>query len=93
MDKWKHNLNFKDLWEAREAEDPITIGQLAEKVAQRIKKAPFYEKYEADLEEIVQQFEGIGEDPEFDDVDEFDWVLKELYDWADENRCWINTHF
>lgn len=96
MSNWKNKLNLKDIWKARE-ESNITIQELGKQVAKRIEHAPFYKKYEDDLEEIVYGFKDCGED-----VEEFDYVLGRLYDWGDINlltrlgqmqrkMCWIST--
>lgn len=93
MAQWVHELNFKDLWEAHDKE-LIKLPDMAKEVAKRIKNAPFYKKYEDDLEEIAEDFKHVEE------VDEFDEILERLYDWADlsldgklngRKMCWIRT--
>lgn len=108
MTKWVHRLSLKDLWEAKDKNE-ITLQELSKKVAERIKSASFYKKYEDDLEPIVDEFEGLSEDAGLDnnDVTYFDNILSNLYDWADQEMdnltstpfhkrrkmCWIETSF
>lgn len=105
MTKWVHRLPLKDLWEAKK-KDEITLQELSKKVAERIKSASFYKKYEDDLEPIVDEFEGLSEDDQAE-VQYFDSILSNLYDWADQElgnlpstpfharkkMCWIETSF
>ncbi len=95
MANWKYKLELKDLWEAFD-EGKLTIQELGKKVAERIEKLPCYKKYENELRTIVMDFEIVK------DVKEFDYILRELYDWADrclptrrgfmqKKLCWIAT--
>jgi hypothetical protein len=98
MANWIYKLELKDLWEQRD-KGKITISELAKAVADRIEKATFFKikTNEEALREIVMDFEGCD-----DDVEEFDSILEQLYDWADtplrtplgkmqRKMCWINT--
>ena len=98
MSKWVNTLDLKDLWKARE-EGNLTIQELGKAVADRIRKSKFYERkiHEEALREIVLNFEDCS-----NDVEEFDSILSELYDWADtclytplgymqRKMCWIAT--
>lgn len=98
MSNWIHKLNLKDLWKAQE-EGKLTTQELGKKVAKRIREAFFYKKYEKELMVIAHEFENIE-----DDVEEFDELLNDLYDWADfplptppgemqRKRCWVATRF
>lgn len=96
MPRWKHKLNLKDLWEAKN-EGTITLQQLSKSVSERIRKAPFYEKYTDDLEPIADEFEGLSEESD-PSVEWFDDILCTLYDWGDQGdfkkkMCWISTSF
>ena len=93
MAQWVHELNFKDLWEAHDKES-ISLPIMAKEVAKRIENAPFYKKYENYLEMIVEDFK------EAKEVEDFDYALEQLYDWADmplddkcngKKMCWIRT--
>ncbi len=96
MSNWINKLSLKDLWKARD-ENNLTIQQLAQQVAKRIEKMPCYKKYEKYLRVIVSEFRCCEED-----IEEFDNILKDLYDWADtplrtprgemqRKLCWIAT--
>lgn len=94
MRKWKYTLRLNDLWDARE-EKRISIFELSTKVAERIKKKSFFEAFKDELEEIVERFESLGTDEgfltEIEAIGEFDFILEELYDWADSESCWVAT--
>ena len=46
---------------------------------------------DTELGDIQQQFEDNARDPNLT-ADDFDNVLSDFYDWADdEHRCWIKT--
>lgn len=98
MANWIYKLELKDLWKQRD-EGKISISELARIVAGRIEKATFFKikTNEEALREIVMDFEDCS-----DDVDEFDSILEQLYDWADtplctpigemqRKMCWVNT--
>ncbi len=102
MAKWKYHLNLSRFYHS-----DIPISEKGKLVADAIRKTfPAgwldYKNDKCDnvLEEIVDQFERIYSDE--DEVDEFDFVMADLYDWADSevvplnkwppNRlCWVET--
>jgi phosphodiesterase/alkaline phosphatase D-like protein len=95
VSKWTNKLDLKDLWKQRE-EEKIDIETLGKEVAKRIRLLPCYEKEIDTLEEIVERFESISDN----DVEEFDSILADLYDWGDtpldnnwngRKMCWIGT--
>ncbi|MHC4180735.1 MAG: hypothetical protein ACYSWU_24815 [Planctomycetota bacterium] len=84
--QWLHTLPLKDIWTwwetAKEQSHPQELGR---RVAERIRKQPWFEDYD-ELDDFAGQFELV------EDIDEFDDVLEELYDWADvDKRCWVKT--
>jgi hypothetical protein len=100
MTIWQRTLNIKDLWEQREAEE-ISVEQLAHGIGARLKAlAPFDGEHaylndtKDDLAEQFEEFSG-------DEVEDFDWIMSELYDWADiqiggkffdaKKVCWVKT--
>lgn len=96
MSNWVNRLDLKDLWKAKD-ENKLTIQELAKEVAKRIKNKYFYDRYKDELEDIVINFETCS-----DDVEEFDSILSDLYDWADtplatpigqmqRKMCWVAT--
>lgn len=95
MANWKYKLKAKDLWESYKG-NHITASELGKLLAQRIREAAFYQEYKNQLEEIIDNFENV------DDIEDFDYVLNELYDWADQEveplgqwprnaMCWVET--
>jgi len=97
MSKWVNRLDLKDLWKA-EDEGKLTIQELGKQVARRIRKMPCYSKYE-ELADIASDFETYLDD---NDIEEFDRVLEQLYNWADtylptplgqmqRKMCWVAT--
>jgi len=86
MANWKTKVNLEDLHTAFQ-EKTITVQQLAAGVAARLK----LNRYASELEEIIDYFISISEDSEAD-VEEYDYALAELYDFADtDHRIWFNT--
>jgi hypothetical protein len=94
MAQWVHNLRIKKEWEAAK-NDEITIKDLATSIAKKLKKFRLDEDYE--LQDIIDQFEFFPLDMGKDD---FDYIMEELYDWADrpldntfggKKNCWIEV--
>jgi len=96
MANWMHRLDLKDLWKKRDVGE-ITVQQLGKEIAKRIRKLKCFKRYEDVLEDIAVEFGCVDES-----TDEFDLILKELYDWADEpvptpvgqmqrKNCWVAT--
>ena len=94
MVQWKHTINLQEIWKWFESfgedakYDESLVRQLGLLVAKKLRKskAKFTEDDWDALEEIVVQFEDVEE------IEVFDCILSDLYDWADEdNKCWIAT--
>lgn len=83
MSNWKTNLDLKDVWTAHD-EERMTTSEVAAAVSERLAEQ-FPEDDE--IEAIVEQFQAV------EDVEEFNNAMSDLYDWADEARCWIGTRF
>jgi hypothetical protein len=100
MANWKYTLDVKNERQATKAGD-MTIDQFAAVAANRIKALPPYEK-DVVLFDIADELESIAADPDAD-VEWFDGVWSNLYDWADQvvgvrpgtiwpdKMCWIKT--
>lgn len=95
MSQWMNRLDLKDLWK-KHRNDEITIEEIGKEIAKRIRKLKCYKTQEETLEEIALNFENISDN----DVEEFDGILSDLYDWADtpldnkfggKKMCWIAT--
>ena len=84
--RWRYTLPLKDIWAWWEtAKDKSPAQKLGCRVAERLRKQPWFEQYD-DLDDFASQFELV------EDIKEFDDVLTELYDWADvHKRCWVQT--
>lgn len=105
MTNWTHNLELKDLHNKHESGE-MGISQVASTVAIRLKALiatntpPISEDLKEEAEELAERFEN-----EIDDVEDYDNVLSDLYDWADtelpckpgtpftmeQKLCWVNT--
>ena len=91
MVQWKNRLNLKTEWQLRD-DEKITIQQLANAVAMKLKRIDFHnEDINFARDDIVDEFEGLSEDTTAT-VADFDDVLARLYDFADEDhRLWVAT--
>ena len=83
MAQWRRKLKLKDVWNGI-GDGKMTPQKLASVVANRLKKLKDFGDEDIDFEkqDIVDEFEGLSEDPEAD-FDDFDNVMYSLYNWAD----------
>lgn len=95
MANWKHTLEIKDEWQATKAGE-MTIAQFATVAAEKIKALPVFGA-DGQIEDIVENLELLAADAD-PDVEEFDGIWNELYNWADQvvgdwndKMCWIRT--
>ena len=100
MAQWQRTLAIKDEWQAAQNGE-ITQQKLAGVIADRLNVIGSYaNEYVENLrQELVEQFLGFSED-ETADVRDFDYLMSDLYDWADmklddqwngKKVCWIAT--
>ncbi|MCK5603728.1 hypothetical protein KAR91_17710 [Candidatus Pacearchaeota archaeon] len=95
MTNWKHTLRFEQWYH----DDDISIKEKAELAAKELKITMklFRFKDDDDLEEIIENFEGVSGDGEQEETTEFtiredfNARMSELYDWADNNSVWVST--
>lgn len=102
MANWKYVLDFSPFYEA-----DISIQEKAKKVYAEIGRVfvhmlnPDDENYDNDLYTIGDEFGWFTENDN-DDVEEFDNLMEDLYDWADQEvaprgewppnkMCWVKT--
>lgn len=89
MANWKARVDVSDLWKAHR-DGAMPIHELAHELADRLKHTlpgAYLEDYQ--YEGIVDELADFHEE---DSVDNFDYILSQLYDWADEgHRLWIQT--
>lgn len=76
MTNWQTYVDVSDVFH----DDDLTIQAKAHAISARMRKIPSYTLWEL-LDELLDTA----------DVEEFDEVWSYIYDWADENRVWIET--
>ncbi len=83
MTTWKYEVNIKDLLDVDEPTD-ADANRIGVTIAARLTQA-FSARMEDDtqLEDIVQAMEEIA------DVEDFDNILENLYDYADAEGIWL----
>ncbi len=90
MANWQNTIDISGILH----NDDTTINDKGKELAKRIQEFGHFEKYRDPLNDIAMQFE------EVESVEEFDYLLDELYDWGDtplddnwngRKMCWINT--
>lgn len=98
MPNWTKTLNIADLHKAYQAHE-LSVKDLAHKVADQVDRLYqtghgqverlYSEPNGSDLDEIIMYLRAFDDE---DDIDGYDTVLKELYDWADyDHRLWVKT--
>lgn len=94
MAQWVRVLDIKEDWESSK-EGKIPIYLLAKVIADKLKAFKISEDYDYDY--LIELFEAFYDDEETD-VDEFDYCMEKLYDWADmrldgawngKKNCWV----
>jgi hypothetical protein len=84
---WRKEIRLKQFLSTEDS--PAIVREAARNFAERLKRESDYEEFGLDdFNVIVDEFEGIADSSE-PDVDEFNDVLAQLYDWADRERVWI----
>lgn len=81
---WRYRIELADLWKKFEAEE-IDIEVICKKTAERIKKSLIPAFLRVELEPICDQLQHT------DDVEDFDQIMEELYEFADQNKIWVET--
>ena len=92
MANWKNKLIVSDFWE-----DDFDPKRHSRKIVSAIKTQ--LPEYVDELQGIIDDFELLDE---YSTVDDFDYVLADLYDWGDQEvrpfgkwprnaMCWIET--
>lgn len=95
MAKWQRTIDVSDTWGTKD------VQLISESIAEQLKSmAPFDEtEVEWFRNEFVKGFTELAENS-IADVEEFDCLLEELYDWGDtpldelwdgKKVCWIRT--
>lgn len=87
MVRWQYTIQLADLHAASKRGE-LTPAELGKAVAARIRASKVYKTHhEWALQDITDGFDDVQ------DLEEYDEVLADLYDWGDENHtCWIDTY-
>ena len=83
MSKWRHIVDVSQVFH----EESMTYEGRRDRIVTQLRKlADKMGGADADLlSDLLDDLEGA------DNEDEFDSFWDEIYDWADDNRVWINT--
>ncbi len=96
MSQWMHTLDIEKEWDASNKDESL-VYKTAEAIMLGLKK--FNIKDDEILDELIEQFEYLSEDPSTN-YEEFNCYMNDLYDWADTSldnvfggrkNCWIKT--
>ena len=88
MPNWKHTIDIKETFKKCKNED-YPCYHLAGEIVEKLNKLPKPFKNEQ-LQEIIENLEEFHKEKN-EDVEEFDDIFDELYNWADFYRLWINV--
>lgn len=85
MQNWKHQIELGDLHNKHEKGE-LTIQEVGKQLGNRLEKLRLkYYPEDWHLEEYVWWLHD-----DVNDVNDYDNILAEIYDWADDNRVWLN---
>lgn len=92
MGRWNHTLKIGDFYH----NEALTLGEISGRMEQAL-RMKFPMRGDEEFLDIVDGFGNIRCDklpcdPGADDaLEEFNSLMSDLYDWADDNRVWIDT--
>lgn len=102
MFEWKEVLRLGDVWEPSRWNND-NIHELGAIIARRIKKLKAYDEEDWQFNgDCVERFANIqketiylgdDENTPFTPIEDFDEAMYWLYEWADENRVWVQRNF
>lgn len=81
MSQWLHTLRVADVWR----NESLPFQSRRDEIVRRIKGSRFWDADDYDLECIVSDM------AEAEETNGFDASWDEFYNWADENRVWVET--
>jgi len=104
MAQWQLTFDFSGFW--KKYPDELSTKEVCEKVVsvlnfEKNNVHKLFPDYEYDLDDIISKFDDLSKEDN-PDIDDFDHILEELYDWADEpldnkwngkKLAWIKTSF
>jgi hypothetical protein len=90
MANWVVKLDVVDIWEKYQDDEDFEEFKEALVPALKDKQQEVQEKLG---DEAAMEFEDLISQIEYnaDDVEEFDYIWQDLYDWGDENMVWLGT--
>jgi len=88
---WTYKLDVSDVWQ-KVKDDKMKLSDFCALVVKRIDELmPKVDILDGMLlREIRDNLDALAVDS-FPDVDDFDDIWKDLYNWADRARCWVAT--
>lgn len=99
MANWQSRLNIGTAWRRHKA-GKTTLAELAMSIAGELQSLkPISNEPEGERESLIEQFLCFAND-DCDDVEDFDGLMEQLYDWADtpldnewpgKKVCWVET--
>lgn len=81
---WRHTLKLRDVFHD---EDKLFV-ERRDAIVARIKSAAWFKRADGDDDDLCAIVTDLAEAETTDDFDE-SW--RDFYDWADENRVWVET--
>jgi hypothetical protein len=86
MRRWKNKIDLKEVWASNDDKEPEFIDwkDVGEKTAAQIRAMHRFWMY-PELERIAKRFEKTRGQKSYDNA------CTDLWDWGDENDCWIST--
>ena len=85
MANWKKTVDIKAILKqySNDDESQIDVASCARAFAEKIRaELPEYGQY-------AENFDDIADNEEYAELEEFNYELHELYDWADRNLVWL----
>lgn len=91
MAKWSKKIDIKKILKADvENTSPEYIVDCAKKIVALLDLAlENHPKDDYDINEITESFREVGCGLIYTDLENFNYILNELYNWADDNRVWL----
>jgi hypothetical protein len=97
MAEWKYVLDVKDAWQ-KTKKNELTIKEFISILITKVQELNI--QNDSLLEYLMEDFKGLLEEDSID-IEEFDGLWEELYDWADQviepgywprhKLCWLKT--
>lgn len=89
MANWKHTLKLGDVFHAED----MTFPERRDAIVARIRAAGWFKRAAADEDfDFGYEITNIVDDlADADDPSAFDAAWEAFYDWADEQRVWVET--